>query len=267
MSEPIAGEGEADFERRFGGLRRLYGVQGAQRIFDAHAVVVGIGGVGSWVAEALGRSGVRRLTLIDLDHIAESNVNRQVHADSASLGRSKVEAMSDRIRLLNPACLLDAVDEFVTASNWPSILGPLGLQHPPSAVIDACDQMPAKLAMAAWALESGVPFLSVGAAGGKRLPQAVELGDLSEVTHDPLLAKLRYEIRRHHGGARQGRMKLNCVFSREAVAAPDASCTTGVGDGSLNCHGYGSVVSVTATFGMCAAGWALNALSQKISTS
>lgn len=243
------------FERRFGGLRRLYGVEGAQRIFDAHVVVVGIGGVGSWAVEALARSGVRRLTLIDLDHVSESNINRQIHALEPTLGQAKAEAMRERIALFHPDCTVDVIDEFVTPDNWPGLLDAI-----PSALIDACDQVRAKTALADWSASNKVPFVTVGAAGGKRLAQAVEVADLADTTHDPLLAQLRYRLRKHHGGARAGRMGVACVFSREAVAPPDASCELGDNDGSLNCHGYGSAVSVTATFGLCAAGWVMNAL-------
>lgn len=245
-----------DFERRFGGLRRLYGVQGAQKVFDAHVVVVGIGGVGSWAVEALARSGVRRLSLIDLDHVAVSNINRQIHAQDVTLGQAKAEAMRERIAGFHPDCEVDTIDAFVTPDNWPQLLQG-GM---PSALVDACDQVRAKTALAAWARQCQVPFVTVGAAGGKRLAQAVEVADLAEVTHDPLLAQLRYRLRKQHGGARQGRMGTACVFSREAVAPPDASCNLEAGDGSLNCHGYGSVVSVTATFGLCAAGWVMNTL-------
>ncbi|MDP1686377.1 MAG: tRNA threonylcarbamoyladenosine dehydratase [Hydrogenophaga sp.] len=251
------------FERRFGGLRRLYGVEGAQRIFDAHVVVVGIGGVGSWALEALARSGVRRLTLIDLDHVSESNINRQIHALEPTLGQAKAEAMRDRIALFHPDCVVDVVDDFVTPDNWPALLEAVsGLEVLPSAVVDACDQVRAKTTLAAWAAAHSVPFVTVGAAGGKRLAHAVDVADLAEVTHDPLLAQLRYRLRKHHGGARVGRMGVGCVFSRETVAAPDASCNIDGVDGSLNCHGYGSVVSVTAAFGFCAAGWVMNNLSK-----
>lgn len=255
MSEPLEAE---RFERRFGGLRRLYGVEGAQRIFGAHAVVVGIGGVGSWAAEALARSGVRRLTLIDLDHVAESNINRQVHATDATLGQAKVEAMRDRILGFHPDIELDLIDEFVDADNWPALLR----GQRPDGVIDACDQVRAKTALAAWACEQGVPFVSVGAAGGKRRAEAVRIADLADVTHDPLLAQLRYRLRKHHGAPRAGAMHVACVHSREAVAPPDPSCALDGGDGSLNCHGYGSVVTVTATFGLCAAGWLLDTLAR-----
>lgn len=254
------------FERRFGGLRRLYGVEGAQRIFDAHVVVVGIGGVGSWSVEALARSGVRRLTLIDLDHVSESNINRQIHALEPTLGQAKVEAMRERIALFHPACVVDVIDAFVTADNWPALLAGVCRQGVPlpSALIDACDQVRAKTTLAAWASAQGVPCVSVGAAGGKRLAHAVETADLADVTHDPLLAQLRYQMRRQHGAARSGRMGVSCVFSREAVAPPDASCAIDSPDSSLNCHGYGSVVSVTATFGLCAAGWVMNTLATPV---
>lgn len=253
------------FERRFGGLRRLYGVEGAQRIFDAHVVVVGVGGVGSWTAEALARSGVRELTLIDMDHVSESNFNRQIHAVEPSLGQAKVEAMRDRIRLYHPECKVNFIDDFVTPENWPDLLGPGKLlenclSFESFVLVDACDQIRAKTVMAAWALAHDVPFVTVGAAGGKRESQRVEVIDLADVTHDPLLAKLRYGLRKHHAGNRTGRMGVACVFSRETVAPPDASCETAGTDGTLNCHGYGSLISVTATFGMCAAGWAMNAL-------
>lgn len=253
----------AQFDRRFGGLRRLYGLEGAQRVFDAHVVVVGIGGVGSWAVEALARSGVRRLTLIDLDHVSESNINRQIHAMEPTLGQAKAQAMRERIASFHPGCVVDVIEDFVTPDNWPELLGVVpNLQGMPSALVDACDQVSAKTTLAAWAATNSVPFVTVGAAGGKRLAQAVEMADLFEVTHDPLLAQLRYRLRKHHNGARKGLMNVGCVFSREAVAPPDASCNIEGTDGSLNCHGYGSVVSVTAAFGFCAAGWVMNTLAQ-----
>lgn len=255
----------ADFERRFGGLRRLYGVEGAQAIFDAHVVVVGIGGVGSWAAEALARSGIGRLTLIDMDHIAESNVNRQIHALTPTLGQAKGEAMQERIALIHPGCQVDVIDDFVTPENWGDLSAGWRADRGTTAVVDACDQVRAKTAMAAWALSHRVMFVTVGAAGGKRRPQAIEVDDLVEVTHDPLLAKLRYTLRKQHGAARTGHMGVRCVFSRETVAPPDPSCTLESPDGSLNCHGYGSVVSVTASFGLCAAGWVVNTLAENAS--
>jgi tRNA threonylcarbamoyladenosine dehydratase len=250
-------------DRRFGGLDRLFGVSGAARIRAAHVVVVGVGGVGSWTVEALARSGVGRLTLIDLDNVSESNINRQIHALDDTVGMAKVEAMRQRIAHINPHCLVTCIEDFVEPDNWPAMLK--GEQV--DAVIDACDQVNAKTAMAAWALQHKVLFISVGAAGGKRLAHKVDIDDLAHTSHDPLLAKLRYNLRRQHGAARDGKkIGVACVFSREAVAPPDASCnisSNGQGDGTLNCSGYGSVVSVTATFGQCAAGWVFDQISSR----
>ncbi|MGJ7508715.1 tRNA threonylcarbamoyladenosine dehydratase [Variovorax sp. GT1P44] len=259
----VADSVDADLARRFGGLERLYGVSGASAIRNAHVLVAGIGGVGSWAVEALARSGVGRLTLIDLDHIAESNINRQIHALDATVGQAKVEAMRERVAQINPACKVLALDEFVEPGNWSQLLATAqSTNGPAAAVIDACDQVKAKVAMAAWAREAGTGFITVGAAGGKRLAHKVDIDDLALVTHDPLLAQLRQRLRKEHRAPREGRMiGVTCVFSRESVAPPDASCAL-EGDGSLNCHGYGSVVSVTATFGQCAAGWVLDRIAR-----
>jgi tRNA A37 threonylcarbamoyladenosine dehydratase len=252
----------ADLQRRFGGLERLYGVDGAAAIRRAHVAVVGIGGVGSWAAEALARSGVGTLTLVDLDHVAESNINRQVHALDSTVGQAKVLAMRERIAQIHPRCTVHAVEEFVEPENWPQLL-PAGVD----AVIDACDAVKAKTAMAAWARREKVLFIACGAAGGKRLAHQVDVDDLAHTTHDPLLAQLRYRLRKFHGAPKEGkRIGVACVFSREAVAPPDPSCAI-EGDGSLNCHGYGSVVSVTATFGHCAAGWLLDRIAARKSVS
>ena len=255
-----------DFARRFGGLERLYGVAGAARIRDAHVLIVGIGGVGSWAVEALARSGVGRLTMIDLDHVSESNINRQIHALDATVGQAKVEAMRERIAQINPDCKVQAIDDFVEPGNWLALLdGAQAANGPVTAIIDACDQVKAKVAMAAWARASRTAFITVGAAGGKRQAHKVDIEDLSLVTHDPLLAQLRQRLRKEHGAPREGRkIGVACVFSRESVAPPDASCAIESGDGTLNCHGYGSVVSVTATFGQCAAGWVLDKIASNV---
>lgn len=257
-------------ERRFGGLARLYGAQGAARIQAAHVVVVGLGGVGSWAAEAAARSGVSRLTLIDFDHVAESNINRQIHALDTTVGQAKVLAMRDRIGHINPACQVDCIEEFVDAKNWPGLVADyLSLDRTLVAVIDACDQVIAKTAMAAWAEENKMFSIAVGAAGGKRHAHQVDIADLSVVTHDPLLAKMRYRLRKEHGAARHGKMNMACVFSRESVGKPLTSAGENMSPDSpekilaqpaqgLNCHGYGSLVSVTSTFGMCAASWVFN---------
>ena len=248
---------DASSARRFSGLDRLYGVEGAARIRRAHVAVIGIGGVGSWAAEAFARSGVAQITLIDLDHVAESNINRQIHSVEGTIGQAKVVAMRNRIAEINPACVVHGIEEFVDADNWPGLM-----TQPVDAVIDACDQIKAKLAIAVWAKKTKVIHLAVGAAGGKRYAHKVDIDDLAHTTHDPLLAQLRYRMRKHHHAPREGKkIGVACVFSREAVAPPDPSCQL-VGDGSLNCSGYGSVVAVTATFGQCAAGWVIDKLAE-----
>jgi tRNA A37 threonylcarbamoyladenosine dehydratase len=266
VSSDVAAGMPPDLERRFGGLKRLYGEAGYQRVRAARTAVVGLGGVGSWAAEALARSGVAALWLIDFDHVAESNINRQVQALGATLGQAKAEALRVRMADIHPGCKLRVVEEFVDERNWPGLLQGEAVD----VVIDACDQVRAKAVLAAWGRASGTPVVCVGAAGGKQRPQDVEVADLSEVSHDPLLAALRQRLRQHHGAprgaaapgprrpARSLSIGLSCVFSREAVQAPADGC--GIGDGDLNCHGYGSAVGVTATFGMVAASEALRHL-------
>ena len=243
---------EPDLERRFGGLRRLYGDHGYARIRSARFAVVGLGGVGSWCAEALARSGVAALTLVDLDHVAESNINRQVQALGSTLGQAKVRALGARIADIHPGCEVHGIEEFVDAVNWPGLL-----PEPVDGVIDACDDGRAKGALAAWSLATGTPLVVVGAAGGKRMPQAVQVDDLGCVTHDPLLAALRQRLRKHHGASRDGKIGLQCVFSREPVMQPVGPPGPGMAAGNLSCRGYGSSVVVTAAFGLVAASLAL----------
>ena len=255
-----------DVERRFGGLSRLYGNEGATRIRAAHVVVVGVGGVGSWAAEALVRSGVGEVTLIDFDQVSESNVNRQLQALTSTIGKAKVEALQERFTQINPECKVYAVEEFVevqgkdSRANWPQILPQPNI----SAVIDTCDQVRAKVLLAAWTQQQKMPFITVGAAGGKEQAHRVDVDDLANVTHDPLLSQLRYRLRKEHAFAKKGKMRVSCVFSRENVKQPDALCRMEDGaDGSLNCQGYGSVVAVTATFGFVAASNVLSMLARQ----
>lgn len=241
---------DADLERRFGGLRRLYGDADYARLRGARFAVVGLGGVGSWVVEALARSGVAALTLIDLDQVSESNINRQIQALGSTVGMAKAEALRRRVLDIHPACAVTVVEEFVDEQNWPGLLGGAALD----GLVDACDQVRAKAVLAAWARAQGLPFVTVGAAGGKREPHRMAIEDLADTTHDPLLASLRQRLRKQHGAPRTGRIGVPCVFSREPVHLPVATegeaCEV---DGSLNCHGYGSSVAVTASFGMAAA--------------
>jgi tRNA threonylcarbamoyladenosine dehydratase len=252
---------DVDLERRFGGLRRLYGDAGYARIRAARVAVVGVGGVGSWAAEALARCGVAELMLIDMDHVAESNINRQVQALGATTGMAKVKALAERIADIHPGCVVRGIEDFVTPENWPALL-----PHAVDGLIDACDQVRAKEALAAWALSEKLPFVAVGAAGGKRLAHRVDVDDLALASHDPLLASLRQRLRKHQGAAKagQGVMGLRCVYSREAVQRPDAASAPESVEGNLNCHGWGSTVTVTATFGLAAAAELMEQLTLKI---
>ncbi|MDN3919889.1 tRNA threonylcarbamoyladenosine dehydratase [Roseateles violae] len=253
---PAIGE-DADLERRFGGLRRLYGEADYRRLRAARFAVVGLGGVGSWVVEALARSGVAGLTLIDFDQVAESNINRQIQALGSTVGMAKGEALRRRIADIHPGCEVRFVEDFVDEQNWPGLLP---ADAAIDGLVDACDQVRAKAALAAWARAGRLPFVTVGAAGGKREPHRMAVEDLADTTHDPLLASLRQRLRKQYAAPRSGKLGVACVFSREPVyrpAADGASCELGEGaaaiDGSLNCAGYGSSVAVTAGFGMAAA--------------
>jgi tRNA threonylcarbamoyladenosine dehydratase len=240
-------------QRRFAGIARLYGSQGAARIGQAHVAVVGIGGVGSWAAEALARSGVGEITLIDMDHIAESNINRQIHASDVTLGQAKITAMRERILSFHPTAKVHCVDDFVTHENAAQLIDP-SVQ----IIIDACDQVRAKAAMAALARERGIRCVMSGAAGGKLAPQLVEVADISEVTHDRLLSSVRSRLRRDHGYTDKATMHVPCVFSREPVRIHE-DCDP---EAKLACAGYGSSVAVTATFGMTLASLAMQILAQ-----
>ena len=255
-----------DLDRRFGGVVRLYGVAGAQKIFKAHVVVVGIGGVGSWVVEALARSGVGHLTLIDMDHIAESNINRQIHSLSRTLGQSKCQAMKDRVLEIHPLCEVQIVDDFVQPKNWLEMVSTI--VQPIDFLIDACDQVSAKVSLATWSIQSQVKMVCIGAAGGKKRPDLMQMDDLLSVTHDPMLAKLRYSLRKDGILSKEAKKSsIQCVFSKEEILSPwmieqEAESLNVSGRGDLNCHGFGSSVTVTASFGLCAAAWVLDLLSK-----
>ena len=256
---------DVDLERRFGGVRRLYGEDGLVRLQSAHVYVIGLGGVGSWAAEALARSAVGGLTLIDLDNIAESNINRQLHALDGALGKAKVSAMAERIRLINPFCRVREIEEFVTPANVVEMLAGDG-----DAVLDAIDDARAKVALAAHCRQRKIPLVMAGGAGGRLDPTRIRSGDLADATGDRLLAKVRTALRRDHGFPRASttakkapRLGIDCVYSDEHVRKPmedgcefEASALSG-----LHCAGYGSSVCVTAAFGMAAASRILDLLS------
>lgn len=246
-----------DHERRFGGVARLYGISGADNLRQAHVCVVGIGGVGSWSAEALARTGIGRITLIDLDMVAESNTNRQIHALGEVYGKSKVDAMAERIRAINTECDVCCIEDFVTLENLESILG-RGF----TVIIDAIDQVRQKAAMIAYCVRHRIPIITAGAAGGQIDPTQVLIDDLSRTVQDPLLAKVRSILRRDYGFPRGSKKNFSvpAVYSTEPLRYPSttSSCSTEQRSGGLNCAGFGSSVCVTSVFGMAAAARAIH---------
>ena len=247
-----------DFERRFGGIRRLYGAAAFDKFQQAHVCVVGVGGVGSWAAEALARSAVGRITLIDLDHVAVSNVNRQIHALTEAFGQAKVSAMAARIQAINPQCVVTEVEDFVSLDNLDALLG-----RDFDFVLDAIDSARVKAAMIAWCRRHKIKLMVSGGAGGRIDPARVAVDDLTRTVQDPLLSRVRTLLRREYGfpaGAKK-KFGVSCVFSSEPLRRPDAACAPDVALSGLNCAGFGSVTCVTASFGMLMAGEVLKKLS------
>lgn len=263
---------QADRARRFGGIARLYGPAALAAFERAHVAVIGIGGVGSWVAEALARSAVGTLTLIDLDNVAESNTNRQVHALDGNYGKPKVDAMAERIALIDRACDVRRVEDFVDPGNFGALLGG-GFDY----VVDAIDSVRTKTALIAWCLKQGQPLITVGGAGGQLDPTRIRIDDLALTIQDPLLSKVRAQLRKQHGFPRgpKAKFKVNAVYSDEPLIYPEAAvCDMDdvaqhvdtspghPGPVGLNCAGFGSSVCVTASFGFAAAAHVLRALAR-----
>ncbi len=232
--------------RRFGGVSRLYGPELRERFHHATVVVAGLGGVGSWAAEALARTGIGHLVLVDFDHIAESNTNRQLHALEGQYGKAKVQAMSERIQQINPDIGLTVCDEFLEPEN-------LDVLVPKDAlVLDATDSVQTKIALVLWATQHNRALVMCGAAGGKTDPTSVRCDDLSRTEQDALLAKVRQGLRQDHGFSRnlKKKMGVRAIYSHEPRA--------GASSGGLACSGYGSTVMVTAACGLAAAAEILN---------
>jgi tRNA A37 threonylcarbamoyladenosine dehydratase len=241
---------EMDFERRFGGVRRLYGEAAFKRFQEAHVCLVGVGGVGSWVAESLARSAIGRITLIDLDNIAESNTNRQIHALGDEYGKAKVTAMAQRIHAINPACEVIEIEDFVTENNLESMLG-----HGYDFVVDAIDNARVKAAMIHWCRRRKIKLITSGGAGGRVDPSRILLDDLSRSIQDPLLSRVRLLLRREFGFPRDQKKKfgVECVFSSEPLKMPENGEACDVDDKpvtGINCAGFGAAMSVTASFGL-----------------
>jgi len=270
-----------DFKRRFGGVTRLYGESGLAKLQAAHVVIVGIGGVGSWAAEAMARHAVGTITLIDLDNIAESNFNRQLHALDGNIGKAKITAMQERILLINPLCKVHEVEDFITPENIDTLL-----HFSADMVVDCIDDAKAKIALAVFCKAKEIPLVMSGSAGGRLDATRIQTADLSQVAGDKLLSKVRNQLRRDHqfpkasNSKKSAKFGINCVYSDELVLAPQKNASTrtslqpnthegpdkalneteNCGITGLNCAGYGSSVCVTAPFGFIAASLVLKAL-------
>lgn len=258
---------ELELSQRFSGVARVYGQAGLQRFASAHVCVIGLGGVGSWAVEALARSAIGTLTLIDMDHVHESNINRQLQATSDTLGQAKCVALQERIALINPDCQVHIIDEFISAENQSDLL----LQGY-DWVVDCIDDFRTKTLVINFCRRKKVRLITVGGAGAMIDPTRIQVADLARSKEDPLLSKVRRELRVQHGFSKDLKRRFNipCVFSDEALRYPaeDGGITSEKppNKGGLNCAaGFGSAVTVTATFGMAAAGHVLNKLAASVS--
>ena len=212
-----------DFERRFGGIARLYGESALTSFKQAHVCVIGVGGVGSWAVEGLARSAIGKITMIDLDHLSESNVNRQLHALTDTLGQSKVDALAERIAQINPYCVVTRVEEFIDPDNVATLI-PVGQFD---YVIDAIDNTRAKTALVVHCRANHIPLVTIGSAGGQVDPTRIAVCDLSRTEQEPLLARVRKRLRRLHGFPRGTKNKfgIDAVYSTEPVRHPELCAT------------------------------------------
>jgi tRNA A37 threonylcarbamoyladenosine dehydratase len=248
---------KSDSAERFSGIQRLYGAVAAEQIRAMHVCVIGIGGVGSWAVEALARSGVAALTLIDYDEICVTNINRQVHAIDSSLGSKKIVAMSERVKGINPQCHCTVLDDFITDKN---LFDHLSVESGIDCVIDAIDSIKFKAALIYYCKRNRIPVITTGAAGGLTDPCQIMIKDLARTFNDPLAAKVRARLRAEHGFTRNPKRTfgVECVFSSQQQVYPKEDGSVGyrkpgVHGVHLDCRmGYGSASFVTATMGFAA---------------
>jgi tRNA A37 threonylcarbamoyladenosine dehydratase len=258
----------SDYQLRFGGIARLYGQNALKKFQQAHVIVVGIGGVGSWVAEALARSGIGELTLIDLDDICITNTNRQIHALTHTIGQDKITVMAERITAINPECHVNLIDDFVTIDNLSDLI-----TNKHQVVIDAIDSVPVKAAMIAHCKRHKIKLICIGGAGGQTDPTQIHITDLSKTYQDPLLAKVRNLLRRQYNFPRDVKKKfgVDAVFSTEQLVYPDQEgnvCHAKQaqnGTMKLDCNqGFGAATHVTASFAFVAVARALKHLAKSL---
>ena len=257
-----APDADIDFARRFGGVQRLYGERALERFKTAHVCVIGVGGVGSWIVEALARSAIGHLTLIDLDNVAESNINRQIQALTDTVGQPKIEALRDRIAQINPFCQVTLVEDFIEPDNIVRMIAGKGFDY----VVDAIDSVKAKAALIAYCREHALPMITSGGAGGQIDPTKIEVRDLGRTEQEPLLKKVRKLLRAEYGFSRGEKQKygIDAVFSMEPLRYPESedACEIESSVTGLNCAGFGSGMVVTASFGMIAAAHILRMLAE-----
>ena len=249
-----------NYEQRFGGIGRLYGVAELERLRHAHIGVIGIGGVGSWAVEALARSGVGKITMIDMDDICVTNINRQLPALSGNIGKLKTEVMAERVRLINPECVVEIIDDFISPDNLADYLT-RGFDY----VIDAIDNVKTKAAMIAFCKRNKIRIITIGGAGGQTDPSQIQIADLSRTIQDPLLAKVRSTLRKdyHFTQNPQRKFAIDAVFSTQPLIFPKASEGCAI-SATMNCaNGFGAATMITATFAFFAVSRVIEKLLQK----
>ena len=244
-----------EYERRFAGVEKIYGDEAFRQYEHSHVMVIGIGGVGSWAVEALARTGIAELTLVDMDVIAASNINRQLPALSSTLGREKIEVMAERCLSINPRIRINVVDDYLTPENVKELLA-----NTPDVVLDCIDDVKAKLALMLHCRFNKIPLIVSGGAGGKLDPLKIRVADLSKTEQDPMLAKLRSQLRAK-GICKKSKEKfgITCVYSIDNPFSSAEVCPSA----GLRCGGYGSAVVVTSSFAMVAVSEVLKKLAAK----
>jgi tRNA A37 threonylcarbamoyladenosine dehydratase len=242
--------------RSFVSTSRLFEEEAYKKLCNYRVGIIGLGGVGSWAAEALARSGIKRLVLIDYDHISESNINRQVQATTNTIGSVKINALANRLLQINPELEVSPYEVFFSEENSIEIFN----QQYTDFWIDACDDIDAKLALINLFnnKERKKKILICGGAGGKTDPFKIIHSDLSKTVNDPLLSKLRYKLRRKYRFPRKGKMEVPVLSSNQTILRPKTNTSS-----KLSCSGYGSIVTVTASFGMMASFVAISQLLNK----
>lgn len=238
-----------NYEQRFGGIGRLYTPEGLAKLRQSHVCVIGIGGVGSWAVEALARTGIGKITMIDMDDICVTNINRQIHAMTGTVARLKTEAMKERVEKINPECVIEIIDDFITPENIPEYLN-RGYDY----VLDAIDSVKTKAALIAYCKRNKIKLITTGGAGGQTDPSQIQIADLSKTIQDPLASRVRSLLRKEYNFSQNPKRKfgIDCVFSTQPLIFPK------IGEGcevsaTMNCaNGFGAVTMVTATFGFFA---------------